>query len=151
MLERELESESHNPIHVLVVEDSPGDARLIEMAFDRGRIHPHVHIVEDGIEALAFVRQEGIYTGCPRPHLILLDLNLPRKSGLEVLSEIKRDPHLKVVPTIVLTTSDDELEVLRCYENHANCYLVKPASFQQFCHAIACIESLWLDAATLPN
>ncbi|MDC0832884.1 response regulator [Leptolyngbya valderiana BDU 20041] len=151
MLERAVASGSHSQIYVLVVEDSPGDAKLIEMAFDRGRTRPRLYIVEDGVEALDFLHREGKYANCPRPHLVLLDLNLPRKSGLEVLSEIKRDPHLKVIPTVVLTTSDDELEILRCYQHHANCYLVKPTSFQKFCHAIACVEALWLDAAKLPN
>jgi len=138
-------------IHVLIVEDSPGDARLIALAFQKGSVRPNLHWVENGVDALSFLHQAGKYARCPRPHLILLDLNLPGKSGIEVLSAIKTNPQFQAIPTIVLTTSEDELEILRCYQQHANCYLVKPSSFQQFQRAISGIEAFWLNLAKLPR
>ena len=120
------------PVELLLVEDSPGDVRLTIEALKEGRVINNLTVVQDGEEAIAFLRRQGRYAGAPRPDLILLDLNLPRKSGMEVLAEIKTDPDLKLIPVVVLTTSQAEEDVLRSYELHANCYIVKPVDLEQF-------------------
>ncbi|HUU31511.1 MAG TPA: response regulator [Phycisphaerae bacterium] len=137
-------------IHVLLVEDNPGDVRLTTEALREGKIPHHLHVVSDGVEAMAFLRREGPYADAPRPDLILLDLNLPKKDGREVLAEIKADENLKRIPVVVLTTSQAEEDILRTYELHANCYVTKPVDLQQFIAVIRAIEEYWLATARLP-
>jgi len=139
------------PIEILMVEDSPTDAQLTIEALHAAKIANRLSHVEDGVEALRFVRRQGPYAGAPRPDLILLDLNLPRKDGREVLDELKRDPDLKVIPVVVLTTSRSEQDVLRSYQLHANCYITKPVDFTQFMEVVKTIENFWLTIVTLPG
>jgi CheY-like chemotaxis protein len=120
------------PIEVLLVEDDPGDVLLIQEAFEDNKLHNSLHVVSDGEQAIAYLRQEGEYEECPRPDLVLLDLNLPRKDGREVLAEVKADEQLRTIPIVVLTTSDAEEDVLRSYQLHANAYVSKPVDFQRF-------------------
>jgi len=135
---------------MLLVEDNPGDARLAAEAFKEGGSQTRLHVVQDGIEALAYLRREGRYQNATRPDLVLLDLNLPRKDGREVLAEIKQDPTLKRLPVIVLTTSQAESDVVRGYELHANCYIVKPVDFDRFISVVKGIESFWRTLVRLP-
>ncbi len=139
------------PIEILMVEDSPTDAQLTVEALHAAKIANRLHHVEDGVEAMRFLRQQGPYADVPRPDLILLDLNLPRKDGREVLEELKRDPDLKVIPVVVLTTSRSEQDVLRSYQLHANCYITKPVDFTQFMGVVKAIEHFWLTVVTLPG
>ena len=139
------------PIEILLVEDSPSDTRLTVEAMKEGKIANHLRHVEDGEEAMAFLRRRGAYSDAPRPDLILLDLNLPRKDGREVLAELKQDPRLRTIPVVVLTTSRAEQDVLRSYELHANCYITKPVDFQQFLGVVKSIEQFWLTVVTLPS
>lgn len=141
---------SSRTIEILLVEDNPGDARLTLEAFKEGKVLNHLSIVKDGVEALAFLRREGPYAGVKTPDLILLDLNLPRKSGREVLAEIKHDERLKTIPVVVLTTSSDEQDIARAYDNHANCYLTKPVELDQFLRVVHSIENFWLTLVKLP-
>jgi CheY-like chemotaxis protein len=134
-----------------MVEDSPSDAQLTIEALHAAKIANRLSHVEDGVEALRFLRREGPYADAPRPDLILLDLNLPRKDGREVLEELKRDADLKVIPVVVLTTSQSEQDVLRSYELHANCYITKPVDFTQFMEVVRAIEHFWLTVVTLPK
>lgn len=138
------------PIEILLVEDSPTDALLTREALRDGKVNNCLHEVEDGVEALSFLRQEGKYANSPRPDLILLDLNLPKKDGREVLSEIKSDPNLKRIPVIILTTSQDEEDVLKAYNLNANCYITKPVEFSHFVDAVKTIEYFWFTIVTLP-
>jgi chemotaxis family two-component system response regulator Rcp1 len=139
------------PIEVLLVEDNPGDVRLTQEAF-RGYSKPiRLHLAADGIEAMAFLRREGIHANAPRPDLILLDLNLPKMDGREVLALIKRDQSLKIIPTIILTTSDDEADVMISYQLQANCYLRKPAQWDAFDGLVRSINAFWLTKAKLPQ
>ena len=142
---------NNDPIEVLLVEDNPADIRLTRMALDAGSVQKHVSIAEDGETALAFLRQEGPYATAPRPDLILLDLNLPRKSGHEVLAEIKRDRSLRTIPTVVLTTSDREADVRLSYDLAANCFVTKPIGLHPFLKAVRMIEEFWIRTATLPR
>lgn len=135
---------------ILLVEDNPGDARLAAEAFKEGTIPTQLHVVQDGIEAMAFLRREAPYSDVPRPDLVLLDLNLPRKDGREVLAEIKEDPHLRRLPVIVLTTSQAETDISRSYELHANCYIVKPVDFDRFIDVVKGIEDFWCSLVKLP-
>ena len=137
-------------IHVLLVEDNPADVRLTQEAFRDGKIHNTLAVVKDGVEAMDFLHRRGKYADAVRPDLILLDLNLPRKDGREVLAEIKADPSLMRIPVVVLTTSRAELDIVKTYDLHANCYVVKPVDFDQFMHVIHSIENFWLSAVTLP-
>ncbi len=137
-------------IDILLVEDSPGDARLTREALKEARILNALHVVQDGFEALAFLRRQGPYGDSPRPDLILLDLNLPKKDGREVLAEIKRDEDLKRIPVVVLTTSRAEEDVLRSYELHANAYVTKPVDLTQFLSVVRSLEEFWLAVVTLP-
>jgi chemotaxis family two-component system response regulator Rcp1 len=139
------------PVEILMVEDSPSDAQLTMEALHAAKIVNRLHHVEDGVEALQFLRQQGPYTDVPRPDLILLDLNLPRKDRREVLAELKRDPDLKVIPVVILTTSRSEEDVLRSYQLHANCYITKPVDFTKFMEVVKAIESFWLTIVTLPK
>jgi chemotaxis family two-component system response regulator Rcp1 len=138
-------------IEVLLVEDSPGDVRLTQEAFRDSGKPVRLHLASDGVEALAFLRGEGVYADAPRPDLILLDLNLPKKDGREVLKEIKKDRNLKTIPTIILTTSDDEADVLVSYQLQANCYLRKPAHWDAFDKLVRSINAFWLTRAKLPQ
>jgi CheY-like chemotaxis protein len=128
------------PVEILLVEDNPGDVRLTLEAFKEGKICNHLSVVSDGVEALAFLRREGPYTDAPRPDLILLDLNLPKKDGRDVLAEINEEEDLKQIPVVVLTTSNAELDVLRTYDLHASCYITKPVDFSQFVTVVKLIE-----------
>lgn len=137
-------------IDILLVEDNPGDVRLTLEAFNEGRMVNNLSVVEDGVEAMAYLRQEGQYAEASRPDLILLDLNLPRKHGREVLTEIKDDPNLKRIPVVVLTTSEAEQDVLESYDLHANCYITKPVDLEQFIQVVQYVENFWLGIVKLP-
>ena len=138
------------PIEILLVEDNPGDVRLTIEALKEAKVINHLTVVKDGLEALAFLRRQGSYTAAPRPHLIVLDLNLPRKDGREVLADIKADDSLKRIPVVVLTTSQDEQDVLKSYNLHANCYITKPVDLDQFVRVVRSIEDFWLGIVVLP-
>jgi chemotaxis family two-component system response regulator Rcp1 len=140
-----------SPIEVLLVEDSPGDVRLTREAFKDAKVHINLHVASDGAKAMAFLKREGEYTSAPRPDLILLDLNLPKKDGREVLGEIKEDPTLKTIPVVVLTTSASEADVLRSYQLHANCYITKPVGLEGFLTVVKSIDSFWLSVVKLPR
>ncbi len=137
-------------IEILLVEDNPGDARLTREAFNEGRLLNNLSVVTDGVEALAYLRQEGKYANSIRPDLVLLDLNLPKKDGREVLAEIKEDESLKMIPVVVLTTSASQEDVRRAYGSHANCYITKPVDLDQFLRVAQSIESFWLTLVRLP-
>ena len=139
------------PIEILMVEDSPGDVRLTKEALKDAKVLNHISVVEDGVEAMAFLRREGAHAEAPRPDLILLDLNLPRKDGREVLAEIKADPALAQIPVVVLTTSQAEQDILQSYQLHANCYVTKPVDLDQFISVIKSVETFWLTVARLPT
>ena len=143
--------QSNKPIEILLVEDSPSDAALAKEALIEAKVHNNLHHVADGIEALEFLRREGKHAKAPRPGLILLDLNLPRKDGREVLAEIKADPHLAAIPVVVLTTSQSEQDILRMYNLHANCYITKPVDFAQFAQVVKSINDFWFTVVQLPN
>jgi len=145
-----MDSPSGKAIDILLVEDSPGDIRLAQEALKESKISNRLFVVEDGVEAMAFLRRQGKHAEAPRPDLILLDLNLPRKSGREVLSEIKNDEDLKRIPGVVLTVSRDEEDILKSYDNHANCYITKPLDFSQFMEITKSIEQFWLTIVMLP-
>ena len=138
------------PIEIFLVEDNPGDVRLTQEAFKEGKVRNNLSVVEDGLEALAFLRREGKYVGAPRPDLILLDLNLPRMDGRTVLAPIKEDPNTKSIPVIILTTSKAEEDIVRTYNLHANCYITKPVDLDQFIRVVRCIEDFWLTIVKLP-
>ncbi|HEY2989218.1 MAG TPA: response regulator [Candidatus Binatia bacterium] len=135
---------------ILLVEDNPGDVRLTKEALKEGKILNEVSVVEDGVEALAFLRREGCYGEAATPDLILLDLNLPKKDGREVLEEIKGDAELKKIPVVVLTTSAAERDILKAYNLHANCYITKPVDLEQFIKVVQLIEDFWLTIVKLP-
>ncbi len=137
-------------IEILLVEDNPGDVRLTIEAMKEGKILNRINVVTDGIEAMAFLRREDPYAEAPRPDLILLDLNLPRKDGREVLAEIKSDPLLRCIPVVVLTTSQAEQDIVRTYDLHANCYICKPVDLEQFLTVARLIENFWFNIVTLP-
>jgi two-component system, chemotaxis family, response regulator Rcp1 len=139
------------PIEILLVEDSPGDVRLTREALKDGKVRNNLHVVIDGVEALGFLRREGRFADAVRPDLILLDLNLPRKDGREVLTEIKLDPELAIIPVVVLTTSQAEQDILRAYRLHANCYVTKPVDLDQFIKVVQSIEDFWLTIVKLPT
>jgi CheY-like chemotaxis protein len=138
------------PIEILMVEDNPGDVRLTMEALRDTKIRNNLSIVTDGAEALSFLRQEGEYAQAPRPDLILLDLNIPKKGGHEVLGEIKADQDLTRIPVVILTTSRDEQDILKTYNMHANCYITKPVDLDQFVRVVQSIESFWLTIVRLP-
>ncbi|MEK0446378.1 MAG: hypothetical protein RLZZ399_1699 [Verrucomicrobiota bacterium] len=138
------------PIHILLVEDNPTDVLLMQNAMTDGRLINKLYVVDDGAKAMAFLRNEPPYEQTPRPDLVLLDLNLPKKDGREVLAEIKRDEHLKVIPVIVLTTSQAEEDIVRSYKLHANCYITKPVDFESFVSAISTLQKFWFAVVTLP-
>jgi CheY-like chemotaxis protein len=138
------------PIEILLVEDSPSDAFLTKRALAKAKFINRLHVVADGVEAIAFLRNQDPYADAPRPHLILLDLNLPRMDGREVLAEIKADEDLTIIPVIVLTSSRAEEDVLSSYKLHANSYITKPVDFDAFADAVASIENFWFGLVTLP-
>ncbi len=137
-------------IEILLVEDNPGDARLTLEAFKEGKVSNNLTVMGDGVEALAYLRRQGRYANSAQPDLILLDLNLPKKDGREVLAEIKADEHLMKIPVIVLTTSAAEEDIARAYTRHANCYITKPVDLDQFLRVVQSIESFWLTLVKLP-
>ncbi len=137
-------------MEILLVEDNAGDIRLTEEALKEGRISNRLSVARDGFEALSFLRREGKYSRSPRPDLILLDLNLPRKNGLEVLSAIKTDPGLKRIPVVVLTSSYRESDIAATYDLHANCYITKPVDYDQFMNITRSIEDFWFAVVKLP-
>jgi two-component system, chemotaxis family, response regulator Rcp1 len=139
------------PIEVLLVEDSPGDVRLTREAFKDAKVHVNMHVAEDGIQAMAFLKREGKHCNAPRPDMILLDLNLPKKGGREVLEEIKESPALKSIPVVILTTSASEADILRSYELHANCYITKPVGLAGFLEVVKSIDGFWLSVVKLPR
>jgi two-component system, chemotaxis family, response regulator Rcp1 len=138
------------PIEILLVEDNLGDVRLTKEALKEGKVYNNLHWAKDGVEALEFLRREGPHKDAPRPDIILLDLNLPKKDGREVLSVIKNDQQLKHIPVVVLTTSKAEEDVLRSYELHANCYVTKPVDLDKFIVVVQSIDRFWLTVVTLP-
>jgi CheY-like chemotaxis protein len=138
------------PVEILLIEDNPGDVRLTMEALKEAKVINHLTVLKDGVEALAFLRRQGQYAKAPRPHLILLDLNLPKKDGREVLADIKADNTLKHIPIVVLTTSQDEQDVLKSYNLHANCYITKPVDLEQFIKVVRSIEDFWLGIVVLP-
>ncbi|HEX6705989.1 MAG TPA: response regulator [Albitalea sp.] len=138
------------PIEILMVEDNPGDVRLTREALKGGKVWNEIHVVTDGVAALDFLRHEPPYEQAPRPDLVLLDLNLPKKDGREVLSSMKADPLLKAIPVVILTTSQAEEDVIRAYNLNCNCYVTKPVDFEQFTRIVQAIEQFWLTIVTLP-
>ena len=138
-------------IEILLVEDNPGDARLTLEAFKEGRVLNNFTVMKDGVEALAYLRREGQYANSVQPDLILLDLNLPKKDGREVLAEIKADERLMKIPVVVLTTSAAEEDIARAYSRHANCYITKPVNLDHFLRVVQSIESFWLTLVKLPS
>jgi two-component system, chemotaxis family, response regulator Rcp1 len=140
-----------NPFHILLVEDNPGDVRLTQEALKTSKLQVELSVARDGVEVLAFLRKEGKFANATMPDLILLDLNLPRKSGLEVLAEIKEDEELRKIPVVILTTSESEEDILRSYNLHANCYVTKPVDMNQFLKIVQQIEIFWFVIVKLPN
>jgi len=138
------------PIEILLVEDNPGDVRLTVEALKEGKVANRINIAADGIEAMEFLRREGRHTHAPLPDMILLDLNLPKKNGREVLAEIKQDPKLKHIPIVILTTSQAEKDIILTYNLHANCYITKPVDFGQFIDVVKSIENFWFTVVKLP-
>jgi chemotaxis family two-component system response regulator Rcp1 len=139
------------PIEILLVEDSPGDVRLTREAFKDAKVHINLHVASDGTDAMAFLKREGDYANVPRPDLILLDLNLPKKDGREVLEEIKQSPTLKSIPVVILTTSASDADILRSYKLHANCYITKPVGLDGFLEVVKSIDNFWLTVVKLPS
>jgi len=138
------------PIEILLIEDNPGDVRLTQEALREGKVINNLNVVSDGVAAIEFLRQKGRYANATRPDVILLDLNLPRKDGREVLAEIKEDPELKRIPVVVITSSSAEEDVLRSYNLHANCYISKPVDLEQFVAVVKSIEDFWMGIVKLP-
>ena len=143
--------EGERQIEVLLVEDDPGDVMMTREAFQDYKLHNELHVVSDGAEAMAFLHQEGEYAGRPRPDLVLLDLNLPRMDGRQVLQAIKSDPELASIPVVVLTTSENEDDVLRSYSLHANAYVTKPVDFQRFIEVVRQIDDFFVTVVRLPR
>lgn len=139
------------PIEILLVEDNPGDVRLTQEAFRENKIRNKLNVVNDGEQALAFLRREGVYANVARPGLILLDLNLPRVDGREVLAQIKSDPELRHIPVVILTTSQAEEDVVKSYALHANCYITKPVDLERFMQVVKEVEHFWLSVVNLPK
>jgi two-component system, chemotaxis family, response regulator Rcp1 len=139
------------PVNLLLVEDNPGDVRLTKEALKDAKLKINLHVAVDGMEAMAFLRKQGKYAASPRPDLVLLDLNLPKKDGRQVLAEIKDDPDLKRIPVVIVTTSKAEEDILKTYNLHANCYVTKPLDLDQFINVVQSIEQFWLTIVKLPN
>ena len=143
--------EHGRPIEILLVEDNPGDVRLTIEALREGKVLNRLTVARDGEEAMAALRRQGVFANARRPDIILLDLNLPKKDGREVLEEIKKDPNLMVIPIVILTTSQDEQDVLKSYKLHANCYITKPVDLPQFLAVVKAIEDFWFTVVVLPK
>lgn len=141
---------SGKPIEILLVEDNPADVRLTEEALKEGKVLNNLSVTEDGVEALNFLNRKGKYANSPRPDLILLDLNLPKKNGGEVLAEIKEDSNLRRIPAVILTISKDEQDIIKSYNLHANCYVIKPVDMDQFIKVVKSVEDFWLTIVKLP-
>ncbi len=141
---------SVRPVEILLVEDNPGDVRLTSEALKEGKVRNRLYVAQDGVDALAFLRREGEYADAVRPDLILLDLNMPRMDGREVLAQIKDDEELKRIPVVILTTSKAEEDVMRSYNLHANCYITKPVDLDQFLDVVKAIEGFWMTIVKLP-
>ncbi|MGZ7096115.1 MAG: response regulator [Methanobacterium sp.] len=139
-----------NGVNILLVEDNPADARLIEEVFKDTNVGNRIFVVKDGVEAMDFLNHQNKFSDAPRPEIILLDLNLPRKDGREVLKEVKENDELKSIPIVILTTSSAKEDVIKTYHNHANCYITKPVDFDQFMKVITAIEDFWLRVVKLP-
>lgn len=139
------------PIEMLLVEDNPGDARLAREALKDAKVHNNLHWVQDGVEAIAFLRREDNYSEAPRPDVILLDLNLPKKDGREVLADIKADEDLRSIPVVILTVSGAEEDIVKSYNLHANCYIQKPLNLDQFIEVVKSIHDFWLTIVKLPT
>ncbi len=139
------------PVEILLVEDNEGDVGLIEEVFEEAKIRNNIHVAEDGEEAMLYLHGKGKFSGSPRPDIIILDLNLPKKDGREVLREIKEDNNLKNIPVVILTTSNAEKDILRAYDLHANAYITKPLDFDQFIKVVESIENFWLEIVRLPS
>lgn len=139
------------PVEILLVEDNPGDVRLMQEVLRDGKVRNNMCVVMDGVDAIAFLRQTGGHADAPRPDIILLDLNLPKKDGREVLADIKADSDLKRIPVVVLTTSSAEQDIIKSYDLHANCYITKPVDLDRFIRVIRSIEDFWLTIAKLPR
>jgi chemotaxis family two-component system response regulator Rcp1 len=138
-------------VDILLVEDNPGDIRLTKEALAEGKVANNLSVVQDGVEALAFLRREGVHSQAMRPDIILLDLNLPRMDGRELLAEIKTDENLKRIPVVILTTSKAEEDILRTYNLHANCFITKPVDLDRFIEVVKTIENFWFTIVKLPN
>jgi chemotaxis family two-component system response regulator Rcp1 len=138
------------PVEILLIEDSPSDADLAREVLGQGQILNNLHFVEDGVEAIKFLRKTAPYLSVPRPDLILLDLHLPKKSGIEVLEEIKTDHNLKLIPVVILSTSSAPEDIFKSYSLHANCYITKPVDFVQFTKVVRLIEEFWIEVVKLP-
>lgn len=145
------DAQNGTPIEILLVEDNPGDVRLTQEALKEARVKNTLNVVNDGVEAMEYLRHEGKYENVSRPDLILLDLNMPRKNGLEVLSEIKADDGLKKIPVVILTVSKNDEGIVKSYNLHANCFITKPVDLDQFLNVIKSIENFWLTIVKLPN
>jgi CheY-like chemotaxis protein len=139
------------PVDMLLVEDNPGDARLAKEALKDAKVHNNLYWVQDGVEAIAFLRREDNYSEAPRPDVILLDLNLPKKDGREVLADIKADEDLRSIPVVILTVSGAEEDILKTYDLHANCYIQKPLDLDQFVEVVKSIRDFWLTIVKLPT
>lgn len=142
---------SGDAIEILLVEDNPGDVRLTQEALNEGKLRNNLYVVGDGVEALLFLRRETPYAQSPRPDLVLLDLNLPKLGGMEVLAEMKKDPRLRCIPVVILTTSAAERDVVKSYDLHANCYITKPVDFEQFIQVVQSIQDFWFSIVKLPQ
>ena len=138
------------PIEILLIEDNPGDVDLAREALESGKVHNSLHVVSDGEAAMDFLRGQGRYAAAPRPDLVLLDLNLPKKDGRQVLAEIKSDPALRAIPVVILSTSRAEEDILKTYDLHANCYITKPIDLHQFIKVVQAIEDFWFTIVKLP-
>lgn len=146
-----MESSSLRTIEILLVEDNPGDVRLTTEVLKDAKLCNCISVVSDGVEAMEFLNRQGVYGEAKRPDLILLDLNLPRKDGREVLEEIKADPNLKYIPVVILTTSNAEQDIIKSYSLHANCYITKPVDLEQFSKVVSSIEEFWFSIVKLPR
>ncbi len=142
---------SDRKMDILLVEDNPGDIRLTQEAMRESGLPITLHVVKDGVQAIEFLEQEGAHEGVPRPDLILLDLNLPRMNGKEVLAYVKSNPELETIPIVILTTSSNDDDIRKCYTLQANCYVLKPIDFERFIGLVRSIESFWLELAALPQ
>ena len=140
-----------NPAVILLVEDNEGDARLAKEALKDGKVNNQLHHVRDGIECMSFLQKEGEFAQAPRPDLILLDLNMPRMDGREVLDAINQDADLSIIPVVVLTTSQSEIDIVKSYDLNANCYISKPVDFEQFVTVVRSIETFWFSIVSLPD